>query len=75
LGSSKTEVNVSTSDWSSLMNAREELERSATVLPIMRNRGEGRSQELDPRTVRFAEALAVSPDWARIDAARRRLAA
>jgi hypothetical protein len=57
------------------MNARDELEQPATVLPIMRNRAEGRSRELDPRTIRFAEALAVSPSWARIDAARRRLAA
>ncbi len=57
------------------MNVREELEQSATVLPIMRNRSPGRRQDLDPRTIRFAEALAVSPSWSRIDAARRRLAA
>jgi hypothetical protein len=66
---------VSASDWSSLMHAREEFDRPATVLPIMRNRGGERSRPLDPRTIRFAEALAVSPSWSRIDAARRRLAA
>jgi len=75
LGSSKTEVYVSTSDWSSLMSAREELERPVTVLPTMLRRDAERSRELDPRTIRFAEALAIAPSWARIDAARRRLAA
>jgi hypothetical protein len=57
------------------MNAREEFDRPATVLPIMRGRTGERSRELDPRTIRFAEALAVSASWSRIDAARRRLAA
>ncbi len=56
------------------MSVREEFDQPATVLPMVRHRG-SQSRELDPRTVRFAEALAVSPSWARIDEARRRLAA
>lgn len=57
------------------MNAREELEQPVTVLPTMSRRGADKSRELDPRTIKFAEALAVAPNWAPIDAARRRLAA
>ena len=60
------------SDWSELMAMRAEAERASTVLPVLRNRAGGAVREPSARTVRFAEALAVSPSWTGISEARRR---
>jgi hypothetical protein len=63
---------VTHSDWSDLMAIRAEAERASAVLPVFRNRAGGAVREPSARTVRFAEALAVSPSWTGISEARRR---
>ena len=62
--------------WHELQAAREDLDRSAVVVPICISRIDGRQHELSPKAMRFAEALSFSDHWQRISEARnRRLAA
>ncbi len=63
---------MSHSDWSQLMAVRAEVERAPVLLPALRGRAGQSAREPSPRTVRFAEALAVSPSWTGISEARRR---
>ena len=58
--------------WHELEAVREDLERSAVVVPICVSRIDGKRHELSPRAMRFAEALSFSESWQRIDDARRR---
>ena len=62
--------------WQELTAARDEIERSAVVVPICISRIDGQQHELSPRAMKFAEALSFSDAWQRIsDARNRRLAA
>jgi hypothetical protein len=62
--------------WHELTAVREDLDRSAVVVPICISRIDGKQHELSPRAMRFAEALSFSDAWQRIsDARNRRLAA
>lgn len=58
--------------WAQLVSARQEFDRDSVVLPLLRSRIDGKVREPSPRSVHFAEALAVSASWARIDEARQR---
>jgi len=69
-------IDQSDSKWQELLDVREEFERDAVVLPTLRSRIDGKPRQPSARCVHLAEALAVSPSWSRISAAReRRLAA
>jgi hypothetical protein len=54
------------------MAVRADVERAPVLLPALRSRAGEAAREPSQRTVRFAEALAVSPSWAGISEARRR---
>ena len=61
--------------WHELEAVREEVSRSAVVVPICISRIDGKAYELSPKAMRFAEALSFSDGWQRISDARGRLAA
>lgn len=64
------------SRWEQLAAIRDELDSDQVVVPIRRNRIDGRPRELSPKARRFAEALAFTDSWSRISESRnRRLAA
>ena len=66
----------SNAKWDELASLRDDLDRSAVVVPICVSRIDGKPHELSPKAMRFAEALSFSDAWSRIDQARsRRLAA
>jgi hypothetical protein len=58
--------------WSELESMREEIDRSAVVVPICVSRLDGKPHELSPKAMRFAEALSFSDAWGRIPDARSR---
>jgi hypothetical protein len=66
----------SNAKWHELASLRDDLDRSAVVVPICVSRIDGKPHELSPKAMRFAEALSFSDHWSRITEARsRRLAA
>jgi hypothetical protein len=66
----------STAKWQQIASLRDDLDRSAVVVPICVSRLDGKPHELSPKAMRFAEALSFSDAWSRIsDARSRRLAA
>jgi hypothetical protein len=66
----------SNAKWDELAALRDDLDRSAVVVPICISRIDGKPHELSPKAMRFAEALSFSDHWTRIsDAKNRRLAA
>ena len=68
--------NESNAKWDQLAELRDEMDRSAVVVPICVSRLDGKPHELSPKAQRFAEALSFSDAWSRItDARDRRLAA
>ena len=62
----------SNADWDQLASLRDELDRSAVVVPICVSRLDGQPRQLSPKAMRFAEALSFSESWSRIDQARNR---
>ncbi len=66
----------SNAKWQQLASLRDDLDRSAVVVPICVSRLDGKPHELSPKAREFAEALSFSDAWSRIsDARSRRLAA
>jgi hypothetical protein len=66
----------SNAKWHELASLRDDLDRSAVVVPICVSRIDGKPRELSPKAMQFAEALSFSDHWSRITEARsRRLAA
>jgi hypothetical protein len=66
----------SNAKWQQIASLRDDLDRSAVVVPICVSRLDGKPHELSPKAMRFAEALSFSDAWSRIsDARSRRLAA
>ena len=61
--------------WQQMVAARDEVERSAVVVPICVSRLDGQPHELSPKARRFAEALSFTDGWSRISDARSRPAA
>jgi hypothetical protein len=69
-------ITESNANWDQLAALRDDLDRSAVVVPICVSRIDGKRHELSPKAMRFAEALSFSDAWSRISEARsRRLAA
>lgn len=62
----------SNAKWHQLAALRDDLDRSAVVVPICVSRLDGRPHELSPKAMRFAEALSFSDAWSRISEARNR---
>jgi hypothetical protein len=69
-------IRESNAKWHELAALRDDLDRSAVVVPICVSRLDGLPRELSPKAMRFAEALSFSDAWSGIsDARSRRLAA
>ena len=62
----------SNAKWDQLASLRDELDRSAVVVPICVSRLDGQPRQLSAKAMRFAEALSFSESWSRIDQARNR---